>query len=75
MMEAHNNSTPHSIDIEITDSTLISQLDAIQRAVSYTDATHVFGTSSELNPIFDVIAYKDINKIINNLENRVELLS
>ena len=42
-------------DIEITDTTLISQLEAIEKATSYKGTTHIYSTN-ELSPIFDVVA-------------------
>lgn len=42
---------------EITDTTLISQLDAISNAISYNEQTNISGTSSEAEPLFEVQYY------------------
>lgn len=46
---------------EITDTTLISQLDAISNAISYDEQTNISGSSDESNPLFEVqaVQYKE----------------
>ena len=58
-------------DIEITDTTLISQLEAIRKAISYNEQTNV---SSNTIALFDIIALRNMNTILNTLENEIELL-
>ena len=53
-------------DTEITDTTLISQLEAINNAISYEEQTNISGSSDGSNPIFTVQAYKSLNKELNN---------
>lgn len=62
------------IDIEITDTTLISQLEAINNAISYEEQTNISGTSSGINPLFDVEAYQSTKLLLENALNRLELL-
>lgn len=45
---------------EITDTTMITQLEAINTAKSYMEQTNISGTSDELNPILMVVALKNI---------------
>lgn len=49
---------------EITDTTLIEQLDAISNALSYEEQTNISGTSDESNPLFSVEAYQSIKLIL-----------
>lgn len=49
---------------EITDTTLIEQLDAISNAISYDEQTNISGTSDEANPLFSVEAYQSIKLIL-----------
>lgn len=61
-------------DTEITDTTLISQLEAINNALSYEEQTNISGSSSGSNPIFDVEAYQSTKLILENLESRLTLV-
>ena len=60
--------------LEITDTTLISQLEAINNAISYEGQTNISGTSSGINPLFDVEAYQSTKLLLENALNRLELL-
>lgn len=42
---------------EITDTTLISQLEAISQAISYEEQTNISGSSDEAEPLFEVQYY------------------
>lgn len=68
----HALATP--TDIEITDTTLISQLEAIYNAISYYEQTNISGTSSGINPLFDVEAYQNTKLLLENALDRLELL-
>ena len=48
-------------DTEITDTTLINQLEAILQAISYEEQTNISGSSDESNPLFEVqaVEYKE----------------
>ena len=59
---------------EITDTTLISQLEAIYNAISYYEQTNISGTSSGINPLFDVEAYQSTKLLLENALDRLELL-
>ena len=58
-------------DTEITDTTLISQLEAINNALSYEEQTNI---SSNTIALFDIIALRNMNTILNTLESDVDLL-
>ena len=62
------------IDIEITDTTLINQLEAINNAISYYEQTNISGTSSGISPLFDVEAYQSTKLLLENALDRLELL-
>lgn len=64
----------NSQDTEITDTTLISQLEAIYNAISYYEQTNISGTSSGINPLFDVEAYQSTKLLLENALDRLELL-
>ena len=59
-------------DTEITDTTLISQLEAINNAYSYDEITIITGSSDGNKPFFIVQAYKDLNKELNNKVDKVQ---
>lgn len=40
---------------------------------SYGGKTNIYSTN-EVSPVFDVVAYKDLNSVIENLDNRITLL-
>jgi hypothetical protein len=62
----------NSVQIEITDPTLISQLDAMQKVLSYFGQTNVNTISAEdLNPILNFDYKKSSNLRIKALENAV----
>lgn len=65
---------PEPIDIEITDTTLINQLEAIYNAISYEEQTNISGTSNGISPLFDVEAYQNTKLILENALDRLELL-
>ena len=56
-------------DIEITDTTLINQLEAINNAISYYEQTNISGTSSGINPLFDVEAYQSTKLLLEDIIN------
>lgn len=60
----HIMATP--TETEMTDTTLISQLEAIKEAISYYEQTNISGSSSELSPIITASAVGDLNLILNN---------
>jgi hypothetical protein len=74
LQSQYNNEIPVKVyyileiptDTEITDTTLISQLEAINNALSYEEQTNIRGSSNGSNPIFTVQAYKSLNKELNN---------
>ena len=47
---------------------------AIKEAISYEEQTNISGSSSGSNPIFIVIALRNMNDTLNTLENEIELL-
>lgn len=57
------------IDTEITDTTLINQLEAIYNAISYYEQTNISGTSSGINPLFDVEAYQNTKLLLEDIIN------
>lgn len=57
------------IDIEITDTTLINQLEAINNAISYYEQTNISGTSSGISPLFDVEAYQNTKLLLEDIIN------
>lgn len=61
-------------DTEITDETLISQLEIIKKAMSYNNQTNISSESDEVGMIIDATAVGDINKVISNIDSRVSLL-
>jgi hypothetical protein len=52
-------------DTEITDTTLISQLNAIENAMSYYGQTHISSTSDEISAIIEANAVGDLNLILS----------
>ena len=52
-------------DTEITDTTLINELENILNATSYEGQTNISGSSDKANPIFDVIVYATEETEIN----------
>ena len=66
--------TTGNIPIEITDTTLISQLEAIEKAISYEEQTNISGSSSEANPLFSVEAYQSIKLVLQEISNAVVAL-
>lgn len=72
----NNNATFYYVlktqtDTEITGATLISQLEAIRKAISYDEQTNV---SSNTIALFDIIALRNMNDTLSTLENEIELL-
>lgn len=63
----HIMATP--TETEMTDTTLINQLEATLQARSYDDITYITSTSEELGFNMDVESLGNINKVINNLLN------
>lgn len=49
---------------EITDTTLINQLEAISQAISYEEQTNISGSSDESNPLFSVEAYQSLKLVL-----------
>ena len=58
-------------DIEITDTTLISQLEAINDAISYEEQTNI---SSNQNAIFDVEAYQSTKLVLQDFATAIVAL-
>ena len=61
-------------DTEITDTTLISQLEAINNAISYEEQTNISGSSDESNPIFNVEVYQNTKLILQDISNAIVAL-
>lgn len=59
---------------EITDTTLIEQLNNIQNATSYNDITIISSESDELGFDMNVVAVADANKVIDSLDTRLSAL-
>ena len=57
----------NSIEIEITDTTLISQLNAIKEAMSYYKQTNIKSTSEEVGPIIDAETIADMNSLLSGV--------
>jgi len=55
-------------DTEITDTTLINQLEAYLQAYSYINETNISATSSDLEPIITATAIRSLNDILTRLE-------
>lgn len=55
--------------LEITDTTLINQLEAIYNAISYYEQTNISGTSSGISPLFDVEAYQNTKLLLEDIIN------
>lgn len=62
------------VNIEITDTALIEQLEAILRARSYDDITYITSTSDELGFNMNVVAVADANKVIENQNNEIDTI-
>ena len=58
-------------DTKITDPTLIAQLNAISEARTYKNITNITTTGPDLPPILNVVYRKDLDTIINNLQQAV----
>lgn len=58
----------------ITDTTLLGQLENLINAETYEGGTIITTTGADLAPNTQVIYYRDLTKVINNLENRISLL-
>ena len=56
---------------EITDSTLVSQLNALEYAISYQDQTNISQTNDDKPFIINASAFADMNIIISNLTNAI----
>lgn len=54
---------------EITDTTLINQLEAIYNAISYEEQTNISGTSNGISPLFDVEAYQSTKLLLEDIIN------
>ena len=63
-----------STDTEITDTTLISQLEAINDALSDEEQTNISGTSDGSNPIFNVEAYQSTKLVLEERDAKYESL-
>lgn len=56
-------------DIEITDTTLKSQLEAIKETMSYYEQTNITSTSDEIGAIIDAEAIADMNSLLSGVIN------
>lgn len=63
--------TDTPINTEITDTTLIEQLEATLQAKSYDDITYITSESDELGFNMNVVAVADANKVIDSLDTRL----
>ena len=61
-------------DTEITDTTLISQLEAINNAISNEEQTNISGTSDGSNPIFNVEAYQSTKLVLEEMATAIVAL-
>jgi len=62
---------------KITDTTLISQLNALYKAKTYKNTTNITTTGSDLQPILKLTYKQDLQTLFNkldSLESRIELL-
>ena len=59
---------------EITDSTLISQLDNIEYAMSYKEQTNISQENNDMPFIIPTSAFKDLSSVIGSLTNRITTL-
>lgn len=59
------------IDTEITDSTLLAQLKELEKTQTYKNITHIITSSDGLAPDLDIVYYKDLNVILDNLNNAI----
>lgn len=62
---------PEPRDIEITDTTLISQLEALKKAMSYTEQTNISQINNDIPFILKVTALASYNSRIVALENAI----
>lgn len=62
------------IETEITDSTLIAQLEALINAESYKGITHINTSGDDLNPEVEVIYKKDLETMFNNFNTAIVAL-
>ena len=65
------------VDIEITDTTLIEQLEAYYNASTYRNVTNIITAGEDLAPIASIVYKKDLTTLFNrldSLEARVDLL-
>ena len=56
---------------EITDSTLISQLDAIEYAMSYKDQTNISQENNDMPFVIPASAFKDLNTMFTEINNAI----
>lgn len=56
----------------IQDETLISQLEELLKAQTYSTTTNMSTIGSEVEPIIDIEYYRDLNKVINDLTSKIE---
>lgn len=61
-------------ETQITDTTLISQLNAIEKAVSYDTQTNISQENANKPFIITATAVKDLSKILDNLDARLSLV-
>ena len=59
------------IDTEITDSTLLAQLEELEKTQTYKNITHIITSSDGLAPDLEIVYYKDLNVILDNLNNAI----
>ena len=59
------------VETEITDSTLIAQLEALINAETYKGISHINTSGDDLNPEVEVIYKKDLETMFNNLNTAV----
>lgn len=82
LQSQYNNGIPVKVyyvletptDTEITDTTLISQLEAINNAISYEEQTNIRGSSNESNPIFSVEGYQSTKLVLQERDAKYESL-
>ncbi len=55
------------IDEEITDTTLINQLEELSKAMTYKNVTNISSNAGSVKPILKVNYYQDLQTVINNL--------
>ena len=82
LAEQYANGTPLEIvyeletpvDEEITDESLIAQLEALNKVKTYKKITHIDSVTNDLRPIIKIKYKKDLETVFNNFETRLNLL-